>query len=96
MKRDAELPALTRAEQDLIDSYLGALRQLGRANPARATSTYGVLTAAQALVAQATALRDALVAMTDRGETDIYPDTMARALRVLGVDELASRTTAGR
>jgi hypothetical protein len=92
--RDSELPALTRAEQDLIDGYLGALRHLGLANPARATSTYGALIAAQALVSKATAFRDALVEMTDRGETDLYPDTLARALRVLDIEKLASRITA--
>jgi hypothetical protein len=33
------LPALTRAEAQVIDSYLEAVDQLGRINPARGSDT---------------------------------------------------------
>lgn len=89
--RDTELPALTRAEADLIDSYLSALKYLGRVNPALGESTYGALVAAQALVSHATALRDALSTMDERGETTLHHKTLARALRALDVDTFAAR-----
>ncbi|MGW4568809.1 hypothetical protein ACWEN3_42875, partial [Streptomyces sp. NPDC004561] len=54
------LPALTRAEGELIDRYLEAVDLLGRINPARRGDTYGGLRAAQALVRKAAELRDAL------------------------------------
>ena len=63
------LPALTRAEGELVDRYLEVLDLLGRINPARAGDTYGGLRAAQALVAKAAALRDALALMHQRGES---------------------------
>lgn len=85
---DAELPALTRAEADMLDAYLSALTALGRLNPARAEHTYRCLTAAQALVAHATALRDAVETMYQRGETEIHAPTLARALAALDVDHL--------
>lgn len=44
------LPALTRAEGELIDTYLQAVDLLGRINPSRSRDTYGALRAAQALV----------------------------------------------
>ncbi|MER6917000.1 hypothetical protein ABT354_35595 [Streptomyces sp. NPDC000594] len=81
--RQPPLPALTRAEGELIDAYLSAADLLGRINPARATHTYGALRAAQALVSQATALREALDLMHRRGESEVHAATLARALRVL-------------
>ncbi|GFH34757.1 hypothetical protein SCWH03_09710 [Streptomyces pacificus] len=77
------LPALTRAESEVIDSYLQVVDQLGRINPARGSHTYGALRAAQALVSGATALRDALTVMHTRGENELHATTLARALRVL-------------
>ncbi|GCD39830.1 hypothetical protein OEIGOIKO_07686 [Streptomyces chrestomyceticus JCM 4735] len=77
------LPALTRAEGEVIDSYLAVLDLLGRINPARGTDTYGGLRAAQALVGKTTALRDALALMHDRGESELHAATLAQALRVL-------------
>ena len=44
------LPALTRAEAELIDRYLEAVDLLGRVNPALGGDTYRGLRAAQALV----------------------------------------------
>ncbi|MFW6719717.1 hypothetical protein ACXZ65_13980 [Streptomyces aculeolatus] len=77
------LPALTRAEAEVIDRYLDAVDQLGRINPARGADTYAGLRAAQALVRTAVGLRDALALMHERRETRIHAATMARALRVL-------------
>ncbi|MDX2828817.1 hypothetical protein PV416_49200, partial [Streptomyces ipomoeae] len=61
------LPALTRAEAELIDRYLDVVDLLGRINPARPGDTYRGLRAAQALVGKATALRNALELMHRRG-----------------------------
>nr|WP_206314594.1 hypothetical protein [Streptomyces coryli] len=80
------LPALTRAEGELIDRYLEAVDLLGRINPARREDTYGGLRAAQALVRKAAELRDALELMHTRGETEVHAATLARALRVLDAD----------
>jgi hypothetical protein len=77
------LPALTRAEGELIDAYLAVVDLLGRINPARAADTYSGLRAAQALVARATELRDALTLMHTRGESRMHTATLDRALRVL-------------
>ncbi|MDI3404639.1 hypothetical protein [Streptomyces cavernicola] len=88
-----ELPALTRAEGELIDRYLEVVDLLGRINPARAQHTYGGLRAAQALVIKATALRDALSVMHQRGESEVHAATLARALRVLDGERRAGRVT---
>ncbi|MGP3982979.1 hypothetical protein [Streptomyces sp. KR80] len=87
------LPALTRAESDLVDRYLEVLDLLGRINPARAADTYGGLRAAQALVGKASALRDALAVMHERGESRLHAGTLARALRVLDGERRAERVT---
>lgn len=87
------LPALTRAEGELIDRYLEVLDLLGRINPARGGHTYSGLRAAQALVGKATALRDALTLMHDRGESELHHDTLARALRVLDGERRAGLVT---
>nr|WSZ94828.1 hypothetical protein OH820_03465 [Streptomyces sp. NBC_00857] len=87
------LPALTRAEGDMVDSYLELVDLLGRINPARGSDTYGALRAAQALPARAAALRDALTAMHTRGETELHAATLARALRVLDGERRAGRVT---
>ncbi|MCZ4099277.1 hypothetical protein G3I60_34865 [Streptomyces sp. SID13666] len=77
------LPALTRSEGELVDRYLEIVDLLGRINPSRSRDTYGALRAAQALVGRATALREALAVMHDRGETEVHTGTLGRALRVL-------------
>ncbi|MFJ4848208.1 MULTISPECIES: hypothetical protein [unclassified Streptomyces] len=77
------LPALTRAEGELIDTYLEVVDLLGRINPARVRDTYGALRAAQALAGRATELRDALTTMHLRGEHELHTTTIERALRVL-------------
>lgn len=78
------LPALTRAEGEVVDRYLEVLDLLGRINPARGRDTYSGLRAAQALVRSAAALRDALTLMHERGESEVHDRTLTQALRVLG------------
>ncbi|MEU3949258.1 hypothetical protein [Streptomyces sp. NPDC029526] len=87
------LPALTRAEAELIDRYLQAVDLVGRINPARDGDTYGALRAAQALVGTAAALRDALALMHRRGERELHAATLARALRVLDGERRTGRVT---
>ncbi|MYT27453.1 MULTISPECIES: hypothetical protein [unclassified Streptomyces] len=87
------LPALTRAEGQLIDSYLEIVDLLGRINPARGTSTYSGLRAAQALVSKSAELREALTLMHQRGERELHTATLGRALRVLDGERRARRVT---
>ncbi|WP_037685942.1 hypothetical protein [Streptomyces aureocirculatus] len=87
------LPALTRAEGEVVDAYLAVVDLLGRINPARAEHTYGGLRAAQALVSWATELRDALTLMHRRGETELHTATLTRALRTLDGERRAARVT---
>ncbi|WP_369167482.1 hypothetical protein AB5J49_06520 [Streptomyces sp. R28] len=87
------LPALTRAEGELIDRYLDVVDLLGRINPTRHDDTYRGLRAAQALVSKATELRDALALMHQRGETELHSPTLARALRVLDGERRTARVT---
>ncbi|MCM2417535.1 MULTISPECIES: hypothetical protein [unclassified Streptomyces] len=87
------LPALTRSEGELVDRYLEIVDLLGRINPSRSRDTYGALRAAQALVGRATALREALAVMHDRGETEVHTGTLGRALRVLDGERRASLVT---
>ncbi|GGL87493.1 hypothetical protein GCM10010129_34140 [Streptomyces fumigatiscleroticus] len=87
------LPALTRAEGELVDRYLDVVDLLGRINPARPQDTYRSLRAAQALVASAAALRDALALMHRRGESELHAATLARALRVLDGERRTARVT---
>jgi hypothetical protein len=87
------LPALTRAECQVVDAYLEVLDVLGRVNPARGEHTYGALRAAQALPVKAAALRDALALMHERGEAEMHSATLATALRVLDGERRSSRVT---
>ncbi|MFD9611752.1 hypothetical protein ACFWWS_20555 [Streptomyces sp. NPDC059083] len=87
------LPALTRAEGELVDAYLEVVDLLGKINPSRSTHTYGALRAAQALVGRAVALREALTLMHARGESEVHADTLARALRVLDGERRTGRVT---
>ncbi|MFC4505094.1 MULTISPECIES: hypothetical protein [Streptomyces] len=87
------LPALTRAESELIDRYLDVVDLLGRINPAHHGDTYRGLRAAQALVSRATELRDALTLMHQRGESELHAPTLARALRVLDGERRTARVT---
>ncbi|AJE39538.1 MULTISPECIES: hypothetical protein [Streptomyces] len=85
------LPALTRAEGELIDRYLEVVDLLGRINPVHSGDTYRGLRAAQALVSRATELREALTLMHRRGENELHGATLARALRVLDGERRSSR-----
>ncbi|MCA1216908.1 hypothetical protein [Streptomyces sp. 8L] len=85
------LPALTRAECDVVDGYLAVVDLIARINPGRGTDTYGALRAAQALPARALELRDALARMHARGESELHTSTLARALRVLDGERRAGR-----
>ncbi|MCD9878769.1 hypothetical protein [Streptomyces guryensis] len=87
------LPALTRAEGELIDRYLDVVDLLGRINPAQHGDTYRGLRAAQALVSKAAQLRDALALMHQRGETELHAPTLGRALRVLDGERRTARVT---
>ncbi|MFJ6983865.1 MULTISPECIES: hypothetical protein [unclassified Streptomyces] len=87
------LPALTRAEAELIDRYLEVVDLVGRINPARDGDTYSGLRAAQALVSRATELRNALTTMHRRGESELHAPTLARALRLLDGERRAARVT---
>ncbi|MEU6551739.1 hypothetical protein ABZ915_15870 [Streptomyces sp. NPDC046915] len=87
------LPALTRAEGELINRYLDVVDLLGRINPAQHGDTYRGLRAAQALVRKAVELRDALTLMHQRGETELHAATLARALRVLDGERRTARVT---
>ncbi len=93
--RSTRLPALTRAEGEFVDHYLAVVDLLGRLNPARGgeRSTYGHLRSAQALVAEATALRDALTAMFTRDERELFPATLTAAMRALDGERRAARVT---
>lgn len=84
------LPALTRSEGELIDSYLEIVDLLGRINPSRTADTYSALRAAQALVGRAAELRDALATMHLRGESAFHHATLGRALRVLDGERRSS------
>jgi hypothetical protein len=85
------LPALTRAECEVVDGYLAVVDLVARINPARGFDTYSALRAAQALPARAQELRDALARMHARGESDLHANTLARALRVLDGERRAGR-----
>ncbi|MER7171956.1 hypothetical protein [Streptomyces mesophilus] len=87
------LPALTRAEGELIDRYLEVVDLLGRINPARGRDTYSGLRAAQALVTKAVQLREALEAMHRRGENEVHAQTLARALRTLDGERRSERVS---
>ncbi|MGW3496804.1 hypothetical protein [Streptomyces sp. NPDC001020] len=77
------LPALTSAESAFVDRFLAVVDALGRVNPARAQHTYAALRAAQSLVREAEALRDALATMHERGETEVFSATLTKAVREL-------------
>ncbi|MGW1071619.1 hypothetical protein [Streptomyces sp. NPDC002537] len=85
------LPALTRAEGEVIDCYLHVLDLLGRINPARPQGTYGALRAAQTLAVAAAGLRDALAVMFERGERELHGGTLTRAMLVLDGERRARR-----
>lgn len=90
------LPALTRAEGEVVDRYLEVVDLLARTNPARGPRTLAALSAAQGLVTAASHLRDALALMHARGEVELYARELAQALRVLDGERRTARVALGR
>ncbi|MEU2714547.1 hypothetical protein [Streptomyces sp. NPDC007205] len=86
-----EIPALTEAESRVVDAYLAVLKRLSELNPAQTTGTYTALRAAQALVGETRALRDALSLMFERRQKEIHVRTMAKALESLDAHRFLSR-----
>lgn len=87
------LPALTRAEGEVVDRYLEVVDLLGRANPTRGSHTLTALSCAQGLVTAAAQLRDAFTLMHTRGEAELYGRELAQALRVLDGERRTVRVT---
>lgn len=91
---ERELPALTRAEQDLVEHYLRIVDLLARLNPADGGAHHESLSrvlAAQALVAEARHVLAAAETMRDRGETELHGATLARAMRALDGERRIAR-----
>ncbi|GAA5609550.1 hypothetical protein Spla01_00680 [Streptomyces platensis] len=86
-----KIPALTEAESQVVDAYLAVLKRLSGVNPTQTTGTYTALRAAQALVTESRALRDALSLMFERQEKEIHVRTMETALRSLDGDRFQPR-----
>ncbi|TVL91471.1 hypothetical protein [Streptomyces sp. SAJ15] len=85
------VPALTEAEGQVVDAYLAVLKRLSSVNPTQTTGTYTALRAAQALVSETRALRDALSLMFERHEKEIHVRTMTEALQSLDGDRFLPR-----
>ncbi|MBN1170942.1 MAG: hypothetical protein JXA67_02105 [Micromonosporaceae bacterium] len=84
--QDMRFPALTAAEQDLVEGYLRIIDVVGRLNPARDSShqsTHGCQIAAQALVAAARDMLRTTETMLARGEDQLHPPTLAAAMLAL-------------
>jgi hypothetical protein len=91
---DPKVPALTRAEQDLIDAYLRIVDLVARLNPARDSghfSTHGCVRAAQGLVAAARDALQAAEAMIERGEKELHAPTLAAAMAALDGERRTAR-----
>jgi len=83
---EPELPAMTQAEQDLVDRYLRVVDLVGRVNPARDSGHFSVrggVNAAQALVSASRELLHAAETMVERGETEVYAPVLRRAMLML-------------
>jgi hypothetical protein len=91
---DADVPALTEAEQDLVDAYLRVVDLVARLNPARDSghfSAHGCVNAAQALVAAARDVLRAAETMVERGETELHAPTLATAVAALDGERRTAR-----
>ncbi len=94
---DEPLPGLTEAEHALVTSYRRVLELLTRLDPTRERVTLpGAVRAAEALQPEVAALLAALRALQERGEHELFPETLATVLRATGVDELLARLSTGR
>jgi hypothetical protein len=87
------VPAMTRAEQDLVDSYLRVVDLLGRINPGRADNdpTRKAVVAAQGLVSASRELLKAVVDMSDRGEETLFSSTLEQAILALDGERRVQR-----
>lgn len=93
---DGPLPGLTEAEHALVTSYRRVLELLARLDPARPGVTlYGASRAAADLEAEVRVLRAALAAMPERGQDELFPETLATVLRALDTDRLVRRLLLG-
>ncbi|GAB3136805.1 hypothetical protein GCM10027290_01200 [Micromonospora sonneratiae] len=91
---DEELPALTRAEQELVERYLRIVDLVVRLNPARDSGHFdvmGCLLAAQALTAEARAIGTVAETMRERGENELHAGTLARAMRAMDGERRIAR-----
>lgn len=91
---DRDLPALTRAEQELVERYLRVVDLVARLNPARDSGHFdplGCVIAAQALAAEARAVAAVAELMRERGETELHAATLARAMRAMDGEGLTAR-----
>jgi hypothetical protein len=88
------LPALTVAEKDLVHHYLRAVDIVGRLNPSYEPGrvpTSAFRQSAQALLAAARQINDAVERMIDRGESDIFAPTLTRAMLMLDAERRSER-----
>ncbi|MEU8240987.1 hypothetical protein AB0C07_22315 [Actinoplanes missouriensis] len=91
---DRDMPAMTRAEQELVDRYLRIIDLVARLNPARDSGHFdvmGCVLAGQALQAEAAAITAVAETMRDRGEDKLFAATMARAMRALDGEKRIAR-----
>ncbi len=87
------VPAMTRAEQHLVDRYLRVVDLLARIRPGAGGErpTFGVRTAAQALVSASRELLAAVDAMAERGEDTVFGSTFDQALLALDGERRTGR-----
>lgn len=90
---EPKVPALTGAEQDLVDSYLRVIDLLGRINPGRNDNspTRKAVIAAQALAGASRDLLKAVTEMSERGEGMLFSSTLEQALRALDAERRIAR-----
>lgn len=94
---DEPLPGLTEAEHALVTSYRRVLELLTRLDPTREQVTLpGAVRAAEALQSEVAVLLAALRAMPERGQDELFPDTLATVLRAMGTDDLVARLSTRR
>ena len=94
---DEPLPGLTEAEHALVTSYRRVLELLTRLDPTRdGVALAGATRAAEALVPEARRRLEALRAMPERGQDELFPEALATVLREMGVDDLVARLATDR
>ena len=92
--QEPTFPALTLAEQGLVERYLRVVDVLARMNPAREPgrlpTTYW-RQPAQALLAASRDLLASVEEMIERGEDEIHAPTLTRAMVLLDADTRTGR-----